>query len=42
MQKYSIQRSSKPSFTRVLDMWPYLLIAISIGGFAYIVLNNAR
>jgi hypothetical protein len=42
MLKASTQNSSDPFFRRVLEMWPYLLIAISVGGFAYIALNNVR
>jgi len=42
MQKYSTHPSSKPFFTRLLEMWPYLLVMISVGGLAYIALNNVR
>jgi len=42
MANSSTQPSLKPFFTRVLDMWPYMLIAISVGGFAYLALNNIR
>ena len=42
MQKTSAHHSSDALFRRVFEMWPYLLIAISVGGFAYIALNNAN
>lgn len=42
MQKYSTHPSLKPIFARVFEMWPYLLVVISIGGLAYIALNNVR
>lgn len=42
MQKAGAHHSSDALFRRVLEMWPYLLIAISLGGFAYIALNNAQ
>ena len=42
MQKTNAQRPSDALFRRVLEMWPYLLIAISVGGFAYIALINGN
>jgi len=42
MPKYTTQPSLKPFVIRVLEMWPYMLIAISVGGFAYRALNNGR
>lgn len=42
MQKYRPRPSLKPVFARVFEMWPYLLVAISIGGLAYIALNNVQ
>jgi hypothetical protein len=27
---------------RALELWPYVFIAVSIGGLAYIALNAAR
>ena len=34
--------SSVSGFRRALELWPYLFIAVSITGFAYIFLNAAR
>jgi hypothetical protein len=34
------QRSSAAILRQVLGLWPYLLIAISVGGFVYIALNG--
>lgn len=42
MQNDRTFRLALPFFKRVLDLWPYLLIAISVGGFAYIALNNMQ
>ena len=42
MQKASARQPSDELFKRILEMWPYLLIAISVGGFAYIALNNGQ
>jgi hypothetical protein len=42
MEKYDAPPLSKAYFIRVLEMWPYLLLAISVGGFAYKALNNVR
>ena len=36
------QQSAEPLFRRVLEMWPYVFIAVSLGGFAYMALNSAR
>jgi predicted transcriptional regulator len=33
------QRSSAAIMRQVLELWPYLFIAISIGGFLYIALK---
>jgi len=29
-------------FRRALELWPYLFIAVSIAGFAYMALNGTR
>lgn len=42
MEKSGARHASDALFRRVLEMWPYLLIAISVGGFAYIALNNGQ
>ncbi len=42
MQKYTTYPSSKPLFIRIFEMWPYLLIALSVGGLIYIAVNNTR
>jgi len=34
--------SSMSGLRRALELWPYLLIAISLTGFVYIALHAAR
>ena len=34
--------SSVSGLRRALELWPYLLIAVSITGLAYIALNASR
>jgi hypothetical protein len=34
--------SSVSGWRRALELWPYLLITVSITGLAYITLNAAR
>ncbi len=34
--------SSISGLKRALELWPYVFIAISVTGFAYIALNAAR
>jgi hypothetical protein len=34
--------SSESGWRRALELWPYLLIAVSITGLAYIALNATR
>jgi hypothetical protein len=34
--------SSASDLRRALELWPYVFIAVSIAGLAYIALNTAR
>jgi hypothetical protein len=34
------QYSSLSLLRRVVELWPYFFIAISVGGFAYIAVNR--
>ena len=36
------QYSPASVFRRVVDLWPYLFVAICLVGLAYIALNNIR
>jgi len=42
MPNSSTQLPFKPIFLRLLELWPYMLIAISIAGFTYLALNKVR
>ena len=42
MRKEVTQTSWVDSVKRVLDLWPYLFITISVAGLAYMALNSAR
>jgi hypothetical protein len=35
-------RQSMPFFERAVEAWPYVFIAVSVAGLAYIALNNAH
>jgi hypothetical protein len=40
MQKDIAQVSSASILKRVLELWPYLFIAVSVVGLAYVALNG--
>ena len=42
MRKELAEKSSIVFLRRVLELWPYLFIAISVGGFAYIAVSSGR
>jgi hypothetical protein len=42
MRKEVTQTSWVDSVKRVLDLWPYLFITISVAGLAYMALNSVR
>jgi hypothetical protein len=39
-----LTHSSSPvsAFTRALELWPYVFIAVSVGGLVYIALSAAH
>lgn len=39
MQKETTQVSSASILKRVLEQWPYLFIAVSVVGLAYVIFN---